>query len=186
MPARAAYTGTTFPSSPTSMRRLLELSLLGVACCALPPALAQVQDDGWVQVAPVENVKFDYAQVLRAEPVYQTLRATRAEQRCDPVPATPARSPAAEEDGLFSRMLGSVKGVFTRDEPAQPPPPATRQNCRMVQVDRQFQRPIAWDVDYVYKGTKYRSRLAEDPGNRLRIRVSVTPWEADAPLPATP
>ena len=83
MPARAAYTGTTFPSSPTSMRRLLELSLLGVACCALPPALAQVQDDGWVQVAPVENVKFDYAQVLRAEPVYQTLRATRAEQRID-------------------------------------------------------------------------------------------------------
>ena len=83
-------------------------------------------------------------------------------------------------------MLGSVKGVFTRDEPAQPPPPATRQNCRMVQVDRQFQRPIAWDVDYVYKGTKYRSRLAEDPGNRLRVRVAVTPWEDPAPLTASP
>ena len=36
------------------------------------------------------------------------------------------------------------------------------------------------------QGTKYRSRLAEDPGNRLRIRVSVTPWEASAPPPATP
>ena len=169
------------------MRRLLELSLLGMVCCALQPAFAQAQAEGWVQVAPVENVKFDYAQVLRAEPVYQTLRATRAEQRCDPVPATPARSPAAEEDaGLFSRMLGSVKGVFTRDEPAQPPPPATRQNCRMVQVDRQFQRPIAWDVDYVYKGTKYRSRLAEDPGNRVRVRVAVTPWEDPAPLTASP
>ena len=168
------------------MRRLLELSLLGMVCCASQPAFAQAQAEGWVQVAPVENVKFDYAQVLRAEPVYQTLRATRAEQRCDPVPATPARSPAAEEDGLFSRMLGSVKGVFTRDEPAQPPPPATRQNCRMVQVDRQFQRPIAWDVDYVYKGTKYRSRLAEDPGNRLRLRVSVTPWETESTPLATP
>ncbi len=80
---------------------------------------------------------------------------------------------------------GSVKGVFTRDEPA-PPPATTRQNCRMVQVDRQFQRPIAWDVDYVYKGTKYRSRLAEDPGNRLRVRVAVTPWEDPAPLTASP
>ncbi len=56
----------------------------------------------------------------------------------------------------------------------------------MVQVDRQFQRPIAWDVDYVYKGTKYRSRLAEDPGNRLRVRVAVTPWEDPAPLTASP
>ena len=56
----------------------------------------------------------------------------------------------------------------------------------MVQVDRQFQRPIDWDVDYVYKGTKYRSRLAEDPGNRLRVRVAVTPWEDPAPLTASP
>ena len=92
------------------MRRLLELTLLCTACCLLPPALAQEagegRDDGRIRVVPAENVKIEYAQVLRVEPVYQTLRATRAEQRCDPVPATPARSPAAEEDaGLFSRML---------------------------------------------------------------------------------
>ncbi|MNU07500.1 hypothetical protein D3C72_2531200 [compost metagenome] len=43
-------------------------------------------------------------------------------------------------------------------------------------VGREFRRPIAYDVDYVYKGTKYRSRLPEDPGNRLKIRVSITPW----------
>ena len=78
--------------------------------------------------------------------------------------------------------------AVSAEQPALPaaPAPVPPRNCRLVQVDRQFQRPIAYDVDYVYKGTKYRSRLAEDPGNRLRIRVSVTPWEADAPLPATP
>jgi hypothetical protein len=27
---------------------------------------------------------------------------------------------------------------------------------------------------------KYRSRLPEDPGNRLRVRVSVTPYVAPA------
>jgi uncharacterized protein YcfJ len=47
--------------------------------------------------------------------------------------------------------------------------------CRMVPVQREFRRPIAFDVDYMYKGMKYRSRLADDPGNRLRVRVSVTP-----------
>ena len=30
----------------------------------------------------------------------------------------------------------------------------------MVPVEREFRRPIAYDVDYVYKGFKYRSRLA--------------------------
>ena len=53
--------------------------------------------------------------------------------------------------------------------------PLLTRNCRIVEVGREFRRPIAYDVDYVWRGTKYRSRLPEDPGNRLRIRVSVTP-----------
>ena len=169
------------------MRRLLEATLLGMACCALQPAKAQApeQADGRIRVVPAENVKIDYAQVLRVDPVYQTLRASRTEERCEPLPATPDK-PAAkvQEPGVFTRMFDSVKGVLSDDEAdAAPPhaPPPRRENCRMVQVDRQFQRPIAYDVDYVYKGTKYRSRLAEDPGNRLRVRVAVTPWETEAP-----
>ena len=175
------------------MRRLLEFSLLSMAaCCAMQPAFARdpVQADGQADVQgramPVENVRFDYAQVLRAEPIYQTLHATRTEQRCEPVVVVPPPAQSGDEaPGLFSRMVtsvkDSVKDVFTREEPAPPPVPV-KQDCRMVQVDRQFQRPIAYEVDYVYKGTKYRSRLVEDPGNRLRVRVSVTPWEQQAPV----
>ena len=176
------------------MRRLLELSLLGIACCAVRPAMAQegAQAGDTIRLAPVENVKIDYAQVLRVVPVYQTLRATRTEERCDPppVPAAPARQ--EDEPGVFTRMVDSVKGMFTRgdDAPAAAPDPAPAptkgSNCRIVQVGREFQRPIAYDVDYVYKGTKYRSRLAEDPGNRLRLRVSVTPWETESTPLATP
>jgi len=36
-------------------------------------------------------------------------------------------------------------------------------------------------VDYVYKGIKFRSRLPEDPGNRLKLRVSITPDIGQAP-----
>jgi len=174
------------------MRRLLELTLLGMACCALQPALAQegdaAQAEGRIRVVPAENVKIEYAQVLRVEPVYQTLRASRTEERCEPVaPVREKDKPVGEvkDPGVFTRMYDSVKGMFSDGKaepaPAPVPAPAPTKNCRLVQVDRQFQRPIAYDVDYVYKGTKYRSRLAEDPGNRLRIRVSVTPWEAEAP-----
>ena len=118
-------------------------------------------------VIPIENVRMDYAQVLRVEPVYQTLHATRNEQQCDP----PA-DPQARGKG-FSRIVGAVRNALSKSEVPAPPPEGS--NCRMVQVEREFRRPIAYDVDYVYKGAKFRSRLPEDPGNRLRIRVSVTP-----------
>ncbi len=93
-------------------------------------------------------------------------------------------------------MVDSVKGIFggddkgAQDEPvdarAPAAPPATGQNCRMVTVEREFRRPIAYDVDYIYKGTKYRNRLAEDPGNRLRIRVSVMPYAPGQIRPGNP
>jgi uncharacterized protein YcfJ len=174
------------------MRRLLEFSLLGIACCAAQPVIAQegsraVEE---IRVVPVENVKIDYAQVMRVEPVYQTLRATRTEERCDPLPEPAAPARKRDEPGVFSRMVDSVRGLFSREDaataPVAPRAPAKGSNCRIVQVGREFQRPIAYDVDYVYKGTRYRSRLAEDPGNRLRLRVSVTPWETEAQPLATP
>ncbi|MEG3193876.1 hypothetical protein SNE32_16775, partial [Lysobacter sp. D1-1-M9] len=54
-------------------------------------------------------------------------------------------------------------------------------DCVPVTVEREFRRPIAYDVDYVYKGSKYRSRLPDDPGNRLRIRIGVTPVVSGGP-----
>jgi uncharacterized protein YcfJ len=122
-------------------------------------------------VIPIENVRMDYAQVLRVEPVYQTLHATRTEQQCDPPPA----DPPSQGKG-FSRIVGAVRNALSKS--ASPAPPQEGGSCRMVQVQREFRRPIAYDVDYLYKGMKYRSRLPQDPGNRLRVRVSVTPYVA--------
>ena len=110
-------------------------------------------------------VRFDYAQVLGVSPIYQTLRATRMERVCDARHAT--------GNGL-SKVVSSVRDRFsggtTREERA-----AGLSNCRMTPVVREYRRPIAYDVDYIYKGSKFRTRLADDPGNRLRVRVSITP-----------
>ncbi|HVK52967.1 MAG TPA: hypothetical protein VM469_14645 [Pseudoxanthomonas sp.] len=136
------------------------------------------------RVVQMENVRLDYAQVLNVEPVYQTLRASRTEEVCDELPTLPTTTVhPSKEQSRWARFLESVKGVFTSDDdeakasnkPANAAEPALI-NCRVVPVEREFRRPIAYDVDYVYKGTKYRSRLAEDPGNRLRIRISVMPY----------
>jgi uncharacterized protein YcfJ len=154
-------------------------SALCLMALASAPAVAQSADS--TTVLQVENVKLDYAHVLNVEPVYQTLRASRMEMQCEEVaPAKPARPPEQEEKGRWSRLINSMKGAFS-DEPDEPPTPAlpAKPECRMVPVKREFRRPIAYDVDYVYRGMQYRSRLAEDPGNRLRIRVSVMPYVPD-------
>lgn len=131
---------------------------------------ASAQDQaGRNRVIQSENVRFEYAQVLRVTPVYQTLTATSIEERCDQSPRP------RDEDSRLSRMVGAVKDAFTRDQTEAP-----LENCVSVPVEREFRRPIAYDVDYVYKGSKYRSRLPEDPGNRLRIRISITPAVAGA------
>ncbi|RPE82035.1 hypothetical protein [Vulcaniibacterium tengchongense] len=152
---------------PSGLAGLVLLSALSWA----GPASAQ----STVTVIQAENVRFDYAQVLRVTPVYQTLRATAVEQQCE-------EPPAAEGDSKLSRVVGAVKGAFSRDKDKEQAEQAGA-DCRPVTVEREFRRPIAYDVDYVYKGAKYRSRLPEDPGNRLRIRVSVTPVVPPPPRP---
>ncbi|MDR1074912.1 MAG: hypothetical protein LBL59_00985 [Xanthomonadaceae bacterium] len=152
---------------------------------------------------PAANVSIDYAQVLKVEPVYEILRAARTEQQCDQDSAEPdvasaqAATPQQKEEGAFSRMMGAIRGLFssrndsvivvTRAVPSSQVNPeqsaGERRNCRLVQVQREFQRPVAYDVDYIYAGTQYRSRLGDDPGNRVRIRVSITPDYPDT-LPA--
>lgn len=119
------------PHSAITLRRL-SLPLLLVAALSV-----QAQNT----VIQTPNVRTEYAQVLRVEPIYQTLRAYAVEEKCDP--------------------------------PAEAGQPG--RNCRPLRVEREFQRPIAYDVDYIHRGVKYRSRIPFDPGKRLRLKVSVTP-----------
>ena len=128
--------------TPATAFTSLGMPLLFVALlfAALPCVQAQNKSDS----GQLSNVRTEYAQVLRVEPVYQTLRAYAMEQRCD--------NPA-EATGIAQ----------------------TNRNCRPTRVEREFQRPVAYDVEYIHRGVKYRSRLPVDPGKRLRVRISVTP-----------
>ncbi len=113
----------------------------------------------------------EYAQVLRAEPVYQTLRATSMVERCEA--STPVDD--VEEKTGLARVIGAVKGALTPDPKVEEVAPSAGGECRMVPMEREFRRPVGYDVDYVHRGVKYRSRLPVDPGNRVQVRVSVTP-----------
>ena len=85
-------------------------------------------------LVPAEQVRYDYAEVLRVQPVEQVVTMGTMERRCN-------------EEG----------------------------KCRQIRVPKELRRIIGYDVDYTYRGSKYRSRLAQDPGRRLRIRIGITP-----------
>lgn len=160
-------------SRPTALSRCLAAAFLLAA--GLPVAAQQPERRN---VAQGEDVRFDHAEVIRVEPVFQTLTATRMEERCRTPGGIVVVEPQGAERGRFGRFVDAVRGALGSDG-GQPRSvsarPADASDCQMVRVEREFRRPVAYDVDYVYKGAKYRSRLPEDPGNRLRIRFSVAP-----------
>lgn len=98
---------------------------------SLASPLAQSAEETLV---PAEQVRYDYAEVLRVQPVEQVVTVGSMERRCG-------------EDG----------------------------KCHQIRMPKELRRTIGYDVDYTYRGSKYRSRLAQDPGRRLRIRIGITP-----------
>src|SRR5690606_42072529 len=94
------------------------------------------------------------------------------DERCAAV--SPVGGDDAARRGIW-RVVGAVRDVLTPADGVEEVATSVGGECRMVPVEREFRRPIGYDVDYVHRGVKYRSRMPYDPGNRVRVRVSVTP-----------
>jgi uncharacterized protein YcfJ len=55
------------------------------------------------------------------------------------------------------------------------PPAGAQRHCGEPKDANGQRRIVGYDVEYRYRGEIYLARLAYDPGDRLRVRVSVTP-----------
>ncbi len=53
----------------------------------------------------------------------------------------------------------------------------TEERCTIEREWRTEQRVVAWDVAYKYRGEIYHTRLKEEPGDRIRVRVHVDPLD---------
>jgi uncharacterized protein YcfJ len=152
----------------------------------LVPCLAQAGPAG-------ENVTYAYAQVMRVTPVYTMVRVRVPEQRCetgavrDGSDGTTGTVVGAIVGGALGNQVGKGDGrkastiagaviggaIGRKVDRNSGSAPGTR--CRTVDVEREERRIVGYDVEYQYKGDKYMSRLDQDPGSRLRIRIAVTP-----------
>lgn len=184
----------------TAAVRTLPLLLLALS----GQALAQYAGDDYGDAdyyAPAvpENISYGYAQVLRADEVVERVITRTPEERCDEVEyrgtgsttggtvigavigAALGNQVGKGNGRKAATVAGAVAGGAIGNNIARQRAEAEARGCQLVEVEREQSEVVGYDVEYMYKGEKYMSRLPYDPGNRLRIRVSVTPDDGAAP-----
>ena len=173
------------------MRRIL-LSLLIVAVTAAP---AFAQDRGYGDGGPSQdNVHYAWADVLRVDPVYDVVQVDRPRERCydrqvvqNTGGSTAGTLLGAVIGGALGHQVGHGRGntaatiggaviggaIGNNATSGQQVENQTR--CEQVGQVSEQRRIAGYDVEYRYRGDVYVSRLNYDPGERLRIRISVSP-----------
>lgn len=144
---------------------------LVLAVALVAPGVAGAQHMAYVDV-PVqgrENVSYAYADVLRAIPTYEISRIVEPVVQCDEAAADAGSLPAS---GSENGAPNGTEGDAALDAVTST---AGSDACPTVMVEREERRISGYDVEYRYKGELYMSRLDVDPGNKLRIRVTVAP-----------
>lgn len=143
----------------------------------------------------------DYANVVRVSPIVE--QVSRPRQECRPeymqVPMQQGYANRSSGGAVLGGIAGAILGkqvgggsgrmVATAagaivgtivgdriDNSHSGPQHITEQavrHCRLV--DTWEARTAGYDVTYEYRGTQHVSRMAYDPGQRIRLRVSVYP-----------
>ncbi|HEY0197620.1 MAG TPA: glycine zipper 2TM domain-containing protein [Rhodanobacter sp.] len=144
-----------------------------------------------------DNAHYGWADVLRADPVQGVTRTEVPQQQCYDQPVVqrdPGNTAAGtvlgaviggvlghtvgKGDGrtaatVAGAVAGGAVGNHVSDQGGDYETTQTR--CRQVSSVSEQRRIIGYDVEYRYRGEVYMSRLSYDPGERLRVRVSVEP-----------
>jgi uncharacterized protein YcfJ len=176
-----------------SRARLSGFVLLLVLACAMDTATAQRYGD-----RGSDNVKYAWADVLRVDPVYERVQIRTPRERCEEV-LYPRHDGGTTTGTVLGAIVGGVLGntvgkgdgrraatvagavvggavghgiASERRDYAYPAP-----RCGVVDEISEEQRLVGYDVQYRYRGDVFGSRLNFDPGDRVRVRVSVEPAE---------
>ncbi len=146
-----------------------------------------------------DNTRYGWADVLRVDPVYGVSRTEVPRQECYDQPVVRHEGGNSTAGTVLGAVIGGVlgntvgkgdgrkaatvagavaggavgSGVSRRGRDYE----TTETRCREVRSVSEQRRIMGYDVEYRYQGEVFVSRLDYDPGERLRVRVDVTPAE---------
>ena len=144
------------------------------------------------------NVHYGWADVLRVDPVYNTVQVERPRQECYEQPVVREERGNHTAGTVLGAVIGGVlgntvgkgdgrkaatvagavaggaigNGVARRGDRTYQDSVTRCDQVRAVSSERQL---VGYDVEYRYRGEVYLSRLNYDPGERLRVRVAISP-----------
>jgi uncharacterized protein YcfJ len=176
---------------------LLPLLVLALLVPALAGGVARAQDAGYN--SGDDNTHYGWADVLRVDPVYGVARSEMPRQECYDQPVVRHEGGNSAAGTVLGAVIGGVLGnTVGKGDGRKAATVAgavaggavghgvsrggrdyedTETHCREVRTVSEQRRIMGYDVEYRYQGDVYVSRLDYDPGERLRVRVNVTPAE---------
>ena len=111
---------------------------------------------------------YDYATVLSATPVTQTVYENVAEEVCR-MHRVPQSTSAA--DNRSSGQGGSLADIIRQDLASAAP--RTTRECRIESVRKPRTETVAYRVRYRYGDEIYTRNMEKKPGERIRVRVEL-------------
>lgn len=179
----------------------MKLKAVLVFAAITATANVSAQDRRYDAPPPTENTRYAWADVLRVDPVYDRVQTSSPREECADVPVERRADGGNNAAGtVIGAIVGGVlgntvgkgdgrkaatvagavvggavgHGVASQDDRYYE---GTERHCRLVQDTAEERRIVGYDVQYRYRGDVYMSRLDYDPGERVRVRVSVAPAE---------
>jgi uncharacterized protein YcfJ len=173
--------------------------LLPALVLALAAGAVHAQDGRYADGADA-NTHYGWADVLRVDPVYGMARTEVPRQECYDEQVVHREGGNTTAGTVLGAVIGGVLGnTVGKGDGRKAATVAgaiaggavgngvarrggreyddTVTRCRQVSSVSEQRRLMGYDVEYRYHGDVYVSRLNYDPGERLRVRVSVAPAE---------
>jgi uncharacterized protein YcfJ len=150
------------------------------------------------------NLFDDRARVIKAKPLYETVMVNHPETRCWNEEVSYYRTPSAGSytpviagailGGVIGNQFGGGRGKDAmtaagavlggsvgNDLRKQAVDPhryvTTEERCETVDNYRETSELVGYNVQYSYRGNTYWTRTANDPGEYIKVSVSVMPAE---------
>lgn len=159
--------------------------LMGLA--AAPGALAQTDQYAWARVTDVQPI----VRVVRTETPRRecyTEEVTRTGQQRNPTGSTLAGAVIGGVVGnqvgsgsgrraatAAGALIGAGVGSSSANRANATPQTTVEQRCNVYTEFHEEERVDGYRVSYEYGGAAYVTRMARDPGDRIRVQVSVRP-----------
>ena len=181
---------------------LNKMAIIGLTAGLAFGGVASAQDRGYDDSRGTDNSRLAWADVLRVDPIYDNVVSSRPREECYEAEVNQRQDTYGNNAGgtILGAIVGGALGnqvgkgdgrkaatiagaviggaigndAARRDDRYSS---STQTRCQMVNERYTERRIIGYDVQYRYRGDVYMSQLDYDPGERMRVRISVLPAE---------